>query len=285
MIAVGYRLSDPTHYGIILKTNDGGITWAEIPCGHNKYLNSVFFANSTTGYIAGSDTANHGIMLKTTDGGASWTNLSIPANNGLQSVFFTDINTGYAAGADGIILKTMNGGINWTEQPSGTTNVLTSIYFPDALNGNLGYVAGFNGTILKTTDAGTSWSVLPVGSCNYFFSIYFTGANTGYVAGSNGTIMKTTTGGSSFVNEIGTDTRIFNLYPNPASERITVEKKGTPVKEGVISIIDLNGRLVKQTGYDHQNLEVMDVSALSPGVYLVKIQTDAELEVKKLVIK
>jgi hypothetical protein len=47
----------------------------------------------------------------------------------------------------------------------------------------------------------------------------------------------------------------------------------------------MNGKILKQEKFQNQNLIEMDVSALSKGFYLVKIQTKKGIETKKLVVQ
>jgi photosystem II stability/assembly factor-like uncharacterized protein len=54
--------------GIVLHTEDGGITWQKQAIILNHYLWSVFFLNENTGWVAGTD----GSFLKTSDGGKTW---------------------------------------------------------------------------------------------------------------------------------------------------------------------------------------------------------------------
>ena len=55
-------------YGDILKTLNGGITWTLDSSGTWNTLNSVFFTDSTTGYIVGLA----GTILKTGNGGIDY---------------------------------------------------------------------------------------------------------------------------------------------------------------------------------------------------------------------
>ena len=55
-------------YGDILKTLNGGITWTLDSSGTWNTLNSVFFTDSTTGYIVGLA----GTILKTGNGGTDY---------------------------------------------------------------------------------------------------------------------------------------------------------------------------------------------------------------------
>jgi photosystem II stability/assembly factor-like uncharacterized protein len=138
-------------YGIILKTTNEGTSWTALTSGTEEWLNSVFFTNVDTGYVAGET----GTILKTTNGGATWVALTSGTTDLLSSIYFTGTNIGYAVGGNdnaGTILKTYDGGTTWKNLPSGTTNHLSSVYFTDV---NTGYAAGKLGTILKTINGGT----------------------------------------------------------------------------------------------------------------------------------
>ena len=100
--------------GFIYKTTDAGETWTGSPHIWME-MNSVFFADSDTGYIVGyvGNGLHHGSILKTTDGGINWSDpILLPTNEFqyLNSIYFTDGLTGYVVGEGGIILKTINGG-------------------------------------------------------------------------------------------------------------------------------------------------------------------------------
>lgn len=170
--------------------------WAQLFSGNTAELRSVFFNNSQTGYVAGSD----GIMIKTTNGGATWVLINSGTTDTLRSVFFTSDSIGYAVGAKGTVIKTINAGYNWNFQTTGTLNLLRSVHFPTQ---DTGYIAGGNGTILKTTDGGINWVSQVSGTIQDLISIRFVNSDTGYAVSSlptffNGLILKTTNGGSNW---------------------------------------------------------------------------------------
>ncbi|MEI7727752.1 MAG: T9SS type A sorting domain-containing protein, partial [Bacteroidota bacterium] len=196
-------------------------------------------------------------------------------------------NTGYIVGGqhlpggDGIILKTTDGGRTWTELSCGTTNNLYSVFFPDANNG---YAVGDSGTILKTTNGGTTWTKLSTGTTHFFVSVYFTDANTGYVVGEGETILKTTNGGT-FVEETISPEQTFIIYPNPANDKISITSNRKLTGETIITIFNMKGEQVMPVRFLHQNVIETDVSLLAKGIYLLKIQTKAAIEIKKLLIQ
>ncbi|GAB4320904.1 MAG: hypothetical protein Kow00127_13230 [Bacteroidales bacterium] len=72
----------------------------------------------------------------------------------------------------------------------------------------------------------------------------------------------------------------FKIYPNPASNRLTV---GTPL-EGTLSITDLSGRVVYSTFINAGQIRVLDISQLPKGVALVRFVSGEFTWVRKLTI-
>jgi photosystem II stability/assembly factor-like uncharacterized protein len=175
--------------GKILKTTDGGNTWALQNSGTTGMHQSLFFLNATTGWAVGSSA-----ILRTTDGGSTWLKAS-GSYPWLYSVFFVDVNTGWVAGMNGAIYKTTNGGVNWTQQTSGVTNTLYSLSFIDA---NTGWAVGSAGIVLKTTNGGATWTPQTSNTANDMESVTFVDANHGWAAGDRATIIRTIDGGSTW---------------------------------------------------------------------------------------
>ena len=72
----------------------------------NTGLLSLYFANSTTGWVTG----QNGEVLKTTDGGANWIKQFIESTTSLGSIYFIDQYNGWAVGGAGSIFHTASGG-------------------------------------------------------------------------------------------------------------------------------------------------------------------------------
>ncbi|MDP2194219.1 MAG: T9SS type A sorting domain-containing protein, partial [Alphaproteobacteria bacterium] len=117
-------------------------------------------------------------------------------------------------------------------------------------------------------------------------SVFFTDANTGYIVGENGTILKTTNGGGS-VSAARTQTieSTITIYPNPATNKISIATNNNLQGETTICIFNMNGALLQQKIFQSQNLIELDVSTLPKGFYLVKIQSNKGIETKKLVVQ
>jgi len=147
----------------ILKTADGGVTWATIKtCSTFSFYYSIDFVDQNIGYAAGRE------IIKTTDGGVTWSEYSFGGNDIFYSVRFRDAMTGYAVGmldsllfwpGIGIIQQTTDGGATWTDRSMGNNRALHAVCItPD----NAGFSCGEFGTILKTTGGVVGISGNPV---------------------------------------------------------------------------------------------------------------------------
>ena len=87
--------------------------------------------------------------------------------------------------------------------------------------------------------------------------------------------------GNAGINESQLSTLNFQLYPNPATDRITL--RGLP-ENATIEIVDLNGRKVYVTQTTGYELTVNDTN-LVPGIYLVRVTGDDGVGVQRLVVK
>ena len=77
--------------------------------------------------------------------------------------------------------------------------------------------------------------------------------------------------------------RTFNIYPNPVSGSLTVEKKGIAGDE--ISIHDLTGRRIHVPVREQSPRKVvLDVSGLAGGMYLVKVSGSGST-VRRLIVE
>jgi hypothetical protein len=87
--------------GVILKTTNGGVNWNLQQSGYNKFIYSVFFNNSNTGWAAGDE----GIMFSTHNGGNSWELQGSGTFADLYAVNIESFQNGLAVGNDGTVLK------------------------------------------------------------------------------------------------------------------------------------------------------------------------------------
>jgi len=158
--------------------------------GIDADLNSVFFVNSDTGWIAGT-----AVVLATVDGGLNWKEISVVDSAeqewNFNKIFFINDSVGWVSAnswgwgwSAGVIYHTQNGGEDWEEIPGG---VCHDFHF---LNAKKGW-AVFENSLFFTTDGGLNWTEIANVS---FSSIYFINDSIGWGAGDSG-LRKTDDGG------------------------------------------------------------------------------------------
>jgi photosystem II stability/assembly factor-like uncharacterized protein len=76
----------------------------------------------------------------------------------------------------------------------------------------------------------------------------------------------------------------FTIYPNPATSKILLSTLCAS-DEYIMSISNLRGQLLMQDVYRNQFKIEIDISALSAGIYIIKLQTDKGIETKKLIVQ
>lgn len=211
--------------GIILASDDGGITW--IDQSENTFiigsvrsdgegwakaklelvrpdkdadktltpittddLNSIFFLNGSLGFVAGAN----GTILKTTNAGSKWSLLNTATNDDINSIFFIDSHKGWAGTAAGAVLKTGDGGESW-ERTVAAAEGLNAICF---ISESRGWACGENGLIIETSDGGASWQLLEAGITNNLNDIHFANVHTGWACGDDGNLFKTNDRGDTW---------------------------------------------------------------------------------------
>ncbi len=108
----GVSAADASHVwvcgenGQILKSENGGLSWAPQASGTSNHLSGICSVDRNTAWAVGFN----GTILKTTDGGLNWTPQGSPTASNLYDVSAANTATAWAVGEDGIIIKTTDGG-------------------------------------------------------------------------------------------------------------------------------------------------------------------------------
>jgi hypothetical protein len=76
------------------------------------------------------------------------------------------------------------------------------------------------------------------------------------------------------------DLENFNLYPNPAKNKLKVNSKNEPLKQ--IEVFNVLGQRIINLNFSSSLSENIDISSLNTGMYLVKINN---LTTKRLIVK
>jgi photosystem II stability/assembly factor-like uncharacterized protein len=102
--------------GTILRTVDGGRSWAAQISGSRSLLEDVAFADAMVAVAVGS----FGTILRSADGGVSWSTVSSETRQHLRGVAFANPTEGVAVGLYGTVLRTSDGGRSWRPQNAAT---------------------------------------------------------------------------------------------------------------------------------------------------------------------
>ena len=85
------------------------------------------------------------------------------------------------------------------------------------------------------------------------------------------------------INDNYSDKEDISVYPNPSSDRITVETKNVDFyKNSSVTILNIQGQQLIQQSLNN-NKAVLDVSSLSNGIYFLKINSESGNVVRKFV--
>ena len=79
----------------------------------------------------------------------------------------------------------------------------------------------------------------------------------------------------------------FSVYPNPASDQVTIELTGYDYQDIEIRMLDLTGRVLKSeiiTHYEHEDLHLFDLPNVVNGMYIIEVQCEDEVKVSSVVI-
>ncbi|MFQ5605052.1 MAG: WD40/YVTN/BNR-like repeat-containing protein, partial [bacterium] len=183
--------------GIILHSQDGGVTWQQQMIDTDARLNHVCFLDELTGWVVGWN----GLIAKTLDGGLNWSIHS--QDRGGRSPhwasYFIDPLTGWVVGGDvgeqGWILHTGDGGLNWVEQTPGVVAPVRDIVF---VNREVGWTVSRDGNIYHTKDGGLNWNEQTSNTDKFLRTIVFFDENFGYVLPESEYILRTTDGGQQW---------------------------------------------------------------------------------------
>jgi hypothetical protein len=80
----------------------------------------------------------------------------------------------------------------------------------------------------------------------------------------------------------------IQLFPNPASEKITITSGNTINSNVLVNIVDVAGRVAQTASFNNltaNGQQTIDISKLAKGVYFVKINSSNSEMVEKLVVR
>ncbi|MFA5781373.1 MAG: T9SS type A sorting domain-containing protein [Bacteroidales bacterium] len=285
-----YASGIPNSIEVYSFATSGGIIYAGAQCGvystsdnGSSWDNILFFSPTNNVYslaISGSKIfagTSDGVYFSSNNGG-NWTivNNGLPTSVTVNSIAISGSKI-FIGTTSGVFYSTNNGS-NWVSASTGiTNNDITAI----AISGTKIFASTNGGGVFVSTNSGSSWTTFNAGFSGgadyYVLSLVINGSWIYAGTGGDGTWMRSTSSLDG-IKEIGVENPLIIVYPNPATNNITIESQ----QQAVIEISNIEGQLIK-TLATNSNKTNVDISALPSGIYYVKVKTEKRMIVEKFV--
>jgi ligand-binding sensor domain-containing protein len=261
-IATGIATNGSTIYAsfkscYVYKSTDNGTNWTSVTNGIPETALNCIAANGSNVYVG-----TYGGIFISTNYGASWTFNNVIDSTVLLTFAFNGSDI-FGGTFDGIYLSTDNG-TAWTQVSN-----LKSIYSV-VVNQPVIYAGTEDGVYLSPNN-GADWVAANDGLNSQILSLSINGSYL--YAGTYGKgIWKRPLTEINSVAEKNNASNIL-IFPNPASDEIILNlNSGSPANTN-IRIFDLMGNEIRNISiYYGTNNTIIDISQLSPAVYIVQVK-------------
>ena len=278
----------------------GDLTEGPHPSGSTSYGTLTCIApsyNNLDVIYTGSDDGN---LSVTFDGGASWQSIDDDLPNRFVSqiaIHPNDDLTAYAtfSGFTALdytphIYKTVDGGANWEDISGNLPSIPINDVVVSDIDGRL-YVAT-DAAVWYSVDQGTNWSVvgdnLPIGIVT---DIKIHEPTHTLYAGTFGRSMHSFDLTQITVNieDLDLKNKSLKVFPNPVVDQFMLEIDLNQASKGSILLTDLQGKTVTTLFkgkflLGKQKIQ-LNKAGVKPGIYFLRLQTESNQFVRKIIIK
>ena len=94
--------------GIVVRTQDGGVTWTPLDVATTAHLRAVHFATANVGWIVG----DGGVIRRTGNAGTAWVARDAGVKVDLLGVSASGTSNAWVVGEQGIVARTSDSGVN-----------------------------------------------------------------------------------------------------------------------------------------------------------------------------
>jgi photosystem II stability/assembly factor-like uncharacterized protein len=272
--------------GKVVRTTNGGATWAETSMGTSP-LGKVVFVDSIHGWITTNGNVANPAVFRTTDGGVTWAT-SVPPQ-GLKAISFIDTLNGWGV-IRATFYRTTDGGQTWqflTFINTGDSFGATALSFVDSLNGWAFGGAFYQGidteAIYRTTDGGHSWVLESIGLTPDFGDISdgkMIDLYHGWAVCGDGSVLRyqIVTDVAEKLPGLPKEFSLRQNYPNPFNPQTAIEYELSKKEFVSLKVHDITGRTIQTLVNQAQEAGVyrvrFDGSRLPTGVYYYTLGTN-----------
>ena len=275
----GYAMGDPpagSSRFVVLKTTDGGTTWAHTPsepvgiAGEAGWNNSFWWTDAQHGWIG----TNSSKVWRTTDGGATWSS----GNTGSAwsvGVAFGGADTGIAVHYDGVIARTVDGGATWRRVTSPVSDGLVGVsYAPGAEYAWTGTAT----ELLFSKDNGAVWSMQETFPFEGAIShLSFADTASGWAVTRDGEILRYMRA-RPYVRPGPVTYELKQNFPNPFNGRTTIEfslPRRSRVRVEVFTVLGQKvATLVDEERLPSSYRVEFHAGGFASGVYLCRMRVE-----------
>ena len=222
-------------------------------------------------------------FLRTIDGGQSWSSIESPIlspEDGLTDVMIINDTVMYAGmnnngPSNYVFFESTDSGITWSEAfPDEGDMIMYASWhtFGQSNSGVLYASASANNENYMHSSIDGVWTYEPVDE--KILSIDSYGLNNTFGVGENGFVIFNDSNAGIFEQDIEA-----KIYPNPASEFITLELDNETSTH--LKIYDQLGALIYQTS-THGN-KTIDISQYKQGIYTLKLESNTHFSIQKFI--
>ena len=197
--SAGQRLVAVGDQGVILLSDDAGLTWQQAEVPVSTLLTAVYFADEQNGWAVGHD----GVVLRTQDAGNHWQLLLQGEQiNQLRIAHYEEQLESLQQDpeADPFELEELEFALEDAEfaAEDGPVNPLLNVWFQDT---QTGFILGAYGLLMKTADGGHNWQFLTDTLPNpdrYHLNHLIEHQGALFIAGEAGLLLRSDDGGESW---------------------------------------------------------------------------------------
>jgi len=275
--------------GKIYTSTDNGDNWTMTLDMGTYYKNALWVAPSNDIYVS----YGSSFLYKSSDNGVTW----VLESNSYECMASDDLlttSTGLLIGQYGTVddpgfVKSSDNGLTWTTCTcDGLTDQVSSLCITegDTIFANIGHY-GNPYTFLYSTDLAESWDSLDMSGIteidhqsfttiitpngHLLTSIYFDGI---YRSGEK--VSSTSSGIQDNNNNLSN----VSIYPNPASDYITIE--GENIQR--VEVFDMTGKKVAAEDYSYVSVAKINTLNLLDGVYCLRVSVKNNILIRNLII-